>query len=270
MLSASEISVRCSVMFFAAARAERFVLRPTDRTVVDDRVVGAGHAHAVERDAGDVAGPDADVADDDVVRAAHAHVVLADADAFAGRGLAGDREVRIVNDEPRFERDQAADVEHDGPRPLGFDRRAQAARAAVVEIGDFDHAAAASAAGEPAVAFRAGKREVPDAESPDVAFGDRSAPFAVHFVDAPVVGGERIDGVAGELRLGLPAAILGRRRRGGGHGVAIGAEIDVVGHGRFRRLPGERRPLGHVLVAGGRTRLARPSSSDRPCPARSR
>ena len=43
-------------------------------------------------------------------------------------------------------------------------RVAQAARAAVVGVGHLHHHAAASAAREPAVAFRAGKRQVPRAE----------------------------------------------------------------------------------------------------------
>ena len=103
--------------------------------------------------------------------------------------------------ELRFERDQAADVEDDGPRPFGFDGRAEAAGAAVVEIGDFDDAAAATAAGEPAVAFGTGERELPHAERQTSPLVIASGDIAADFVDAPVVGGEGIDGVAGELRL---------------------------------------------------------------------
>ena len=47
--SASEIRVRCSVMFFAPRELNASSMRPTDRAVVDDAVVAAGHAHAVER-----------------------------------------------------------------------------------------------------------------------------------------------------------------------------------------------------------------------------
>ena len=100
-----------------------------------------------------------------------------------------DDQLRFCSDDP------AGDVEHDGPRSLGFDAAAQAAGAAVVEIGDFDHTAAAAAAGEPAVAFGAGKREMTDAEAPDVALGDVTVICRVHFVDAPVVGGKRVGGV---------------------------------------------------------------------------
>ena len=92
-------------------------------------------------------------------RAQHAEVVFAEADAFAGRGLAGDGEVgiRAANDEPRFKRDQAGDVEDDGARAGLLDGVAQAARAAVVQIGDIENAPAASAAGESPVTFRGGE-----------------------------------------------------------------------------------------------------------------
>ena len=179
--------------------------------MIDDRVVGAGHAHAVERQAGRVAGPHADVAHDHVVRAEHAEIEVGDADAFAGRGLAGDGEVRIADRHAILQIDAAGDVEHDGARPVGFDGGPQAAGAAVVEIGDLDDPAAAAAAGEAAVAFGAGKREMPDAEAPDVAFGDVIWCIGVHFVDAPVIRGERVGDVGGELRIGMAPAILGRR-----------------------------------------------------------
>ena len=163
-------------------------------------------------------------------------------------------------------------VEDDGARPFGFDGRAQAAGAAVVEVGDLDHASAAAAAGEAAVAFGAGKRELPHAEAPHVALGDLSlGRVGMHFVDAPVVGGERVGGVGRELRFGLPAAVLGRLVRGGGDGRRVGAEIDVVGD---RRLwPACQASVGRSATCSspasglGFSGLLR---RDRPCRVRSR
>ena len=147
-------ALQCDV--FRAARTERFVEGPTDRAVVNDAVIAGGHAHAIERRAGKVAGAHADVTDDDVGRAQHAHVVFAEADAFAGRGLAGDGEIGIgfADDEPRFERDEAGD---DGARTGLFNGFAQAARAGVVQVGDVKHTTAAATEGKASVALGGGK-----------------------------------------------------------------------------------------------------------------
>ena len=81
----------------------------------------------------------------------------ADRDAFAGGSLAGDREVGISDADFAGEIDAAGDVEHDGSRPAGGDGLAEAAGAGVVEIGDVNHLAAASAGRDGAPTFGAGK-----------------------------------------------------------------------------------------------------------------
>ena len=88
-----------------------------------------------------VADPDADVADDDVVRVRAAEGVVLEADAVARRGLPGDREVRVADDELRLQRDHPADAEHDRPRAARLDRLPQAAGAGVVQVRHLVHLA---------------------------------------------------------------------------------------------------------------------------------
>src|SRR5262249_4286350 len=153
----------------ALAGAEALVDAPANRAVVEDDVIAAAGAAAVLRDAGLVAEADADVADDDVVRLETAEGVVLQADAVARRRLPGDRQVRVVNDQLRLQRDDAADAEDDRARSAGLDRLAQAARSGVVEVRDLVHLAAPAAAGEASVALGLGKGQVTDAEAPDLA-----------------------------------------------------------------------------------------------------
>src|SRR5690606_4457424 len=111
-----------------AARAERLVLRPTDRAVIDDGIVATGEAHAVECLARLVAGADADVANDQVLGAKAAEVVVREADALARCGLPRDGEVAIPNDQSALEHDAARHVKNYRPRPFGLNRFAERAR----------------------------------------------------------------------------------------------------------------------------------------------
>ena len=96
------------------------------------------------------------VADDDVVRFEFDRVA-GDADAVARGGAAGDGDVRRADADAVLELDDAGDIEDDDARSAGFERFAEAARAAVVEIGDDEHLAAAPAEAVHAAALRAGE-----------------------------------------------------------------------------------------------------------------
>jgi len=124
-----------------AARAESFIHRPTDGAVIDDAVVGEGHAHAVKCLSGHVAGPNADIADDYIVRGVEAKVVLAKANAFAWRGLSGEGGKGVSNDQPRLQGDESGNVEYDRARPVRFNGGAQATGIGIVEICHMNDAA---------------------------------------------------------------------------------------------------------------------------------
>ena len=74
--------------------------------------------------------------------------LAADADAVAGGRLAGDGDEGMVDVQGGLQRDQARDAEDDDPRPLRLDGRAEAARPAVVQVGDDQDLAAAPAASD--------------------------------------------------------------------------------------------------------------------------
>src|SRR5206468_1440179 len=103
------------------------------RAVIDDDVVAAT-AEAILLLAFLVARPKSHVPDDHVMRV-EVHLVIFDADAIARRRLAGDGQERFAYLEFGFERDGAGQAKHDGARPFRHHRRAEAAWAAVVEIG---------------------------------------------------------------------------------------------------------------------------------------
>ena len=144
-----------------ATRADGFVERPTDGAMINDAIVAGGHAHAVERHAGKIAGADAKVACDDIGCAQHAEVVFAKTDAFAGRSLARDGQIGIClpDDEARFKGDEAGDIEDDGAGAGLLNSVAQTAEAGIVEIGDVQYASAASALSEASVALGRGESE---------------------------------------------------------------------------------------------------------------
>src|SRR6185436_18645440 len=109
---------------------------------------------------------------DHVMPAAEAEAVLANIDSFAGRGLAGDRQLALfkADGQVTFEGDQARDGKHNCARSavgkgLG-NGIAETARAAVVQVCYLDDAPPASATSETAIPFRAGEREMPLAEIP--------------------------------------------------------------------------------------------------------
>ena len=62
--------------------------------------------------------------------------LAADADAVAGGRLAGDGEERVVDVQGGLQRDEPGHAEDDGPRALRLDRLPEAARPAVVQVGD--------------------------------------------------------------------------------------------------------------------------------------
>src|SRR5439155_21483481 len=92
-----------------------------------------------------------------VVRVFNEQLAATETDAVAGRGLAGECDVRLVDDEPGFEVDRAGDAEDDGA--MGFaDGVAKRAGAVIGEGGDLVDLASASALGAGAEAFGAGER----------------------------------------------------------------------------------------------------------------
>ena len=166
----------------------RFVHAPRGGDVVQDHVVRAGDADHVGvvilrfvsgvGGAGEkfVARPESHVLDDDVIHVVDVEFVIGERDAAAGGGLAGDRDFALAAElEPIVEIDRAAHGEDDRPpgRRGGEDAVPQAADdcrldsvgrmiavvvgIVVVERRDDVHVAAASARGQPAGTFRAGK-----------------------------------------------------------------------------------------------------------------
>src|SRR5688572_24930326 len=103
------------------------------------------------------AAPKTQIADDDIVRIDLGRFA-ADANAVTGRCLARDGDERLGDAEAVGESDQAADTKNHDARPAGFERRAEAAGAAVVEGGHLDDPSTATAGSNGAGTFGAGKR----------------------------------------------------------------------------------------------------------------
>src|SRR6266700_1350672 len=83
---------------------------------------------------------------------------LLDADSITGGGLASDGDVGFA-DHQALRLDYPADAEDHRAWAFGLDCLPQAAGTGVVEIGDEENSAAASALGISAIAFRAGERQ---------------------------------------------------------------------------------------------------------------
>src|SRR5205807_1572128 len=107
---------------------------PTDRTVVVNNLVAITGAHAVEGFAALIADAQSEVTDDHVMSAEAAERVALKADAVTRCRLAGDGEVRVMNDDFGFELDHPAGAEHDGARALCLTGGTEAAGAVVVEV----------------------------------------------------------------------------------------------------------------------------------------
>src|SRR5262245_31895235 len=131
-------------------------------------MVAAGHAHAVERHSGRVTGTNTHKADNRVVVAEHAKIVVRNADSLTGRGLAGDGDERIADPQLAVQMDAPRHIKDNSAWAISFERLAQTARAAVVEVCDMPHLAATSAEREPAVTLSAGERQMARAECPNV------------------------------------------------------------------------------------------------------
>src|SRR5262249_30101058 len=115
-----------------------------------------------------------------------------------------------------FEPDETGNAENDGARAFTFYSGAEAAAndwftfggVIVFEIGHFEHAATAPAAGESAIPLGRWKSEGTDLETPDFAF-NRLWSGRVKFVDAPEVVGvsparrQRSQGKAGLAKSAL-------------------------------------------------------------------
>src|SRR5688572_18184332 len=129
------------------------------------------------------------MADDDIAATAHAKLILARADAFARCGMARKSYVRIVavDDEVGFERDQTGHSKDYCARAIiAREGIPQTTRSAVIEICHFHHHSSAPATRKPPITFRARKRQMPGAESPEIALGDTAG--GVHLIHPPPVG----------------------------------------------------------------------------------
>ena len=244
---------------FSAPRAYPLVDRPAHRTVVDDGVIAARQAGAILGVARFISHPDPHVPDHHIVRAETAEGVAAHADAVARRGLAGDGDEGIADNQFALEGNRAADAKHDRPRPLRLDRLTERSRPGIVERGDGDHPAASTAGRELSVAFGRRKRRHPQSESPHRAGGDAAA--GVHRIDPPIpveirllpFPSRRERGPDGRHRMLRRATeVQGRPGRCGLHGRLVGAEIDVELPRPGRWLPAEQGSLRGMPVVVGR------------------
>ena len=100
----------------------------------------------------------AQVTHDHVRGVANLEREIPERDAVARRGLAGDREVRLVQHQLAFQRNRAGNAEHYRPRPLGrAEAFPQRPRPGVGEVRHAINIPAPPAAGEATEAFRAGE-----------------------------------------------------------------------------------------------------------------
>src|SRR5476649_1631959 len=113
--------------------------------MVNDAIVTTAEPLAVHRLVRNIADAESNVADDDIMRAVSAAGKIREADAVARRCLSRNRAIRIMHRARRFQPDDAGDAENNCARSFGFDGGAETSRAAVVQIGDFDDAATATA-----------------------------------------------------------------------------------------------------------------------------
>jgi hypothetical protein len=162
-----------------------------------------------------VAGADPEVAHDDVVGAKEAQAGVAERDAAAGRSGAVEGEVGFLDVEVAAQRNRPGHGKLDDARTLLVDGPAQAAGAAVVlEGGDLQHAAAATAAGVCAETLGAGEGEFVGATADG--FGRREETILGGF--GGVGGRERGDQEEGGEEEGREGEHERKRRREGGEG----------------------------------------------------
>ena len=137
---------------------------PGDGEMVEDHVVDIVRRHRVVALIGRlvlVAQANPQVANDDVGGAVNQERVVLETNAVAGGGLPGNGEVGPFDLQLMLELNRAAHVEHDGPRSAHCAKSLpQRTGSGVVQIRDVIHIAAASAFGEPAKTFGAGKGEL--------------------------------------------------------------------------------------------------------------
>ena len=133
-----------------------FIDRPARGDMVDDDVGSADDRDAVILDQALAANARADIAHDDIV-GVDAQRIVAQRNPGARRGLSGDGDIVVLDGQPVFQLDGAGDGEDHGARPVRFDRFAQGAGAAVIEIGDRIDRAAAPAGRIAAETVRAGE-----------------------------------------------------------------------------------------------------------------
>ena len=124
--------------------------------MVEDHSPAVAYPDRVIVDSRHIAEPRTDEADDNVV-GMDAERIVANGDSPTRRGLAGDRDPSVADDQRRLEPDGPADIEDDDPRVPGVDGRAQRARSAIVEVGDPDDPSAAAAEARRPRPFRSGK-----------------------------------------------------------------------------------------------------------------
>src|SRR5690606_23655136 len=125
-------------------------------------------------------------------------------------------------------------TEDDRARAFSLDGCAETARSRVVEIGHLEDASAATATCESAIAFGTREGKMADAEAPDLPL-HRLIDAVDDGVSPPVVGVVVVEIRGGVLRRLHQAAVLRGIGRGGGDGVTIRAEVDMMAGGAVRR-----------------------------------
>jgi len=128
---------------------ERFVGTPAGGAVVDDDVsLPLDTADHIAFPAGDfVAEPKTEIANDDVV-GLNRQSILAEANPVARCRLAGDGNGIVLNGEGGIEGNSARNAEHHRSRATGGNSRPEAPRTRIVQVGDFNDFAAATANGK--------------------------------------------------------------------------------------------------------------------------
>src|SRR5262245_26697879 len=124
--------------------------------MIDDHVLAIVDAQAAAHCAGFVAAAKPQIADNAIV-GGHSKRLPAEADSIARGGLAGDRYTRVLDFDFGVELDRAGDGKDDSSGAFGIDRFAQAARAVIIQRGDFVDFPAAAAGRGGAEALRAWK-----------------------------------------------------------------------------------------------------------------
>jgi len=129
---------------FAVVDGHCFVNAPTGRHMIEDQVLDVPGRDRVGVFPRFIAKSDSDVSDDHFVSTDHQRVT-SKADSVSRGGLASDGDVRIFDSQVAVQLDGSGHSEDDCSRSFRLHRGPQAALTGIVEVGHFEHLAAATA-----------------------------------------------------------------------------------------------------------------------------